>query len=178
VAGNIGSVSSTLTFTLDTTLPAMPFVALTDDTGSSANDLITSDGSLDVGAVEIGAVVQFSTDGGATWDADFTATEGANRVSVRQTDVAGNVGPASPLLAFTLDTAAPTAPTIALDHDMGVSSNDRITSDGSLSLGNVETGAIVQFSVDNGSSWSPAFLPSEGTNSVRVRQVDAAGNVS
>ncbi|HXD85475.1 MAG TPA: Ig-like domain-containing protein [Urbifossiella sp.] len=177
VAGNIGPASSVLTFTLDTTLPIAPLLALANDTGNSANDSITSNGAVDVGAVEDGAVVQFSTDGGATWIASFTATEGANRVSARQTDVAGNVGPTSPLLVFTLDTTAPTAPTIALAHDTGASGNDRLTNDGSLHLGNIEIDAIVQFSVDNGNSWNSDFLPTEGVKSVRVRQVDVAGNI-
>ena len=176
IAGNVGPASSDLTFAMDTTPPAAPSLALVNDSGTSANDSITSDSTLDVGAVENGGGVQFSTDGGSTWNASFTATEGINRVAVRQTDVAGNVGSASTPLIFTLDATAPAVPTIALAHDTGFASNDRITNDGGLSLGNVETGASVQYSVDNGNSWNPAFSPTEGINSVRVRQVDVAGN--
>ncbi len=50
VAGNT-SGSSTLTFTLDTTVAA-PTVSLTTDSGSSDSDLITKNGALSIGNVE------------------------------------------------------------------------------------------------------------------------------
>ncbi|WP_186766728.1 hypothetical protein [Puniceibacterium confluentis] len=105
-AGNPGAAAA-LSFTLDTTGPAAPAVALADDTGSSGSDLITGNGTLNVVPAEAGGTIQYSTDGGATWTPGFAATEGVNNVQVRQTDAAGNPGAAA-ALSFTLDTAAPT----------------------------------------------------------------------
>ena len=71
-----------------------------------------------------------SSDGGVTWTNTFIAQEGPNSVQVRQTDVAGNVG-AVGTLNFTLDTAAPPAPGVALTNDTGSSPIDNITQKGS-----------------------------------------------
>ena len=87
-AGNTSNAS--ITFTLDNTITT-PTVALTNDTGSSAIDLITSNGGLTLTGIELGATVEYSIDGGATWTGSFTAAEGPNTVQVRQTDVAGNM---------------------------------------------------------------------------------------
>ena len=56
VAGNISPVTS-FSFTLDTTRPAAPGVALTSDTGTSSSDGITQSGTLTLSAVETGASV-------------------------------------------------------------------------------------------------------------------------
>ena len=179
-AGHV-SLPASLTFTLDTTAPAAPGVALTSDTGSSSTDGITMDGSLTLSGVEAGALVEYSIDAGTTWTLSFTAVEGSNTVEVRQTDVAGNPSPASAPFTFTLDTTAPAAPNAALANDTGISSTDLITSDGSLAPTGVEPGALVEYSysTDGGttwSSWASSFTPVEGANTVEVRQTDVAGN--
>ena len=174
MAGNVSAVG-TLTFTLDTTVVA-PGVSLTNDTGTSNSDLITSDGTLTLANLEAGATVQYSVDGGTTWTGSFTAVEGANTVEVRQTDVAGNVS-AVGTLTFTLDTTV-VAPGVSLTNDTGTSNSDLITSDGTLTLANIEAGATVQYSVDGGTTWTGSFTAVEGANTVDVRQTDVAGNVS
>ncbi|MFM0033102.1 hypothetical protein PQR70_43735, partial [Paraburkholderia madseniana] len=73
---------------------AAPGVALATDSGSSASDHVTNVGTLTLGGVESGATVEYSTDGGHTWNTGFTAAEGTNDVQIRQTDVAGNVSAA------------------------------------------------------------------------------------
>ena len=165
-----------VSFTLDTTAPAAPGVALSQDTGSSATDKVTSNGELTLSGVETGAVVQYSTNGGASWTGGFTGVEGANSVMVQQTDEAGNVGPTSVAFTFTLDTTTPEAPGIALTQDTGSSATDKITSNGALTLSDVETGAVVQYSTNGGASWTGSFTAVEGANSVVVRQIDVAGN--
>jgi Ca2+-binding RTX toxin-like protein len=174
-AGNI-SASGSLSFTLDRTAAA-PTLALASDTGTSATDRLTRVGGLNLGGVEPGAVVEYSTDGGATWGASFAAAPGANTVQVRQTDRAGNVSSASASLAFTLDTQA-AAPAVALAGDTGASATDRITSNATLSVTGTEPGARVEFSTDGGSTWNASFQARAGDNRVAVRQTDAAGNVS
>ena len=164
-------------FILDTNAPAAPDMALASDTGSSASDKITSNGALTVTGAEAGAIVQYSIDGGTAWTSSFTAVEGANSVQVRQTDVAGNVSAASTAFTFTLDTLV-AAPSLALASDTGVSSTDKITSNGALTVTGAEAGAIVQYSIDGGTAWTSSFTAVEGANSMQVRQTDVAGNVS
>jgi hypothetical protein len=105
LAGNTSDVAA-LSFTLDATAPSAPMIALAQDTGLFANDNITKVGTLSVGGIENAATVELSGDGGATWSASYAAHEGLNTVSVRQTDLAGNVS-ALGKLNFTLDTTPP-----------------------------------------------------------------------
>nr|PMI00674.1 hypothetical protein BCU54_17750 [Vibrio lentus] len=151
-------------------------VSLTHDTGRSTSDLITSDGALTISGQETGATIEYSVDGGHTWSNTFTPQTGTNTVEVRQTDTAGNVSTSSSL-TFTLDNTA-TAPSVSLTSDSGGSSSDKITNVGDLSVGGIEQGATVEYSIDNGVHWSTQFTPAEGQNNVQVRQTDVAGNVS
>ncbi|WP_232453883.1 Ig-like domain-containing protein, partial [Burkholderia ubonensis] len=174
VAGNTSSATS-FSFTLDTSAAA-PGVALTTDSGSSASDHITNVGTLNLSGVETGATVEYSTDGGHTWSASFSATEGLNDIQVRQTDIAGNKSAATSF-SFTLDTSA-AAPGVALAVDSGSSASDHVTNVGTLNLSGVETGATVEYSIDGGHTWSTSFSATEGVNDIQVRQTDIAGNTS
>ncbi|WP_232448866.1 Ig-like domain-containing protein, partial [Burkholderia ubonensis] len=174
VAGNTSSATS-FSFTLDTSAAA-PGVALTTDSGSSAVDHITNVGTLNLSGVETGATVEYSIDGGHTWSTSFSAVEGLNDIQVRQTDIAGNTSSATSF-SFTLDTSA-AAPGVALTTDSGSSASDHVTNVGTLSLTGIETGATVQYSIDNGAHWNTSFSAVEGVNNVQVRQIDVAGNTS
>jgi len=176
VAGNISLPSAALNFTLDTVAPIAPSVALTTDSGT-AGDGISNIGTLNVTGIEAGALLEYSTNGGTTWTTSFTAAEGANNVLVRQTDVAGNVSPASAALNFTLDTVAPIAPSVALTTDSGTA-GDGISNIGTLNVTGIEAGALIEYSTNGGLSWTTAFTAAEGANNVLVRQTDVAGNVS
>ncbi|MDC5721722.1 VCBS domain-containing protein [Vibrio europaeus] len=169
------ATSSILSLHVDTAIAPLQ-VSLTHDTGSSRSDLVTHDGSLTITGQEAGATVEYSTDNGHTWTSSFTPQQGSNTVSVRQTDVAGNVS-ASSSLTFTLDNTA-TAPSVSLTSDSGRSSSDNMTNVGDLSIGGIEQGATVEYSTDNGVHWRTQFTPNEGVNNVQVRQTDVAGNVS
>ncbi|MDC5807983.1 VCBS domain-containing protein [Vibrio europaeus] len=169
------ATSSILPLHVDTVVAPLQ-VSLTHDTGGNSSDLITSDGSLTITGQETGATVEYSTDNGHTWTSSFTPQQGSNTVSVRQTDIAGNVS-ASSSLTFTLDNTA-TAPSVSLTSDSGSSSSDNITNVGDLNVGGIEQGATVEYSTDNGVHWSTQFTPNEGVNNVQVRQTDMAGNVS
>lgn len=163
----------------DTTPPEAPTIALTTDTGSSATDKITSNGALTVSGTEEGATVEYSTDNGQTWSSSFSPVQGSNTVHVRQTDVAGNVSAASAAYTFTLDTAVPSAPTIALTTDTGSSTTDKITKDGAFTVSGSEEGATVEYSANGTTGWSTtAPIAAAGSNTVYVRQTDVAGNVS
>ena len=177
-SGNVSVSSNVLSFALDTSI-AVPTVALTADTGSSAIDKITSNGAIVLGGVEASATVEYSSNGSSGWSATApTFTQGSNTVYVRQIDVAGNTSAASSALSFTLDTSA-AAPTAALTADTGASGTDKITNNGAITLSGVETGATIEYSSNGSSGWSStAPTPSAGSNTIYVRQTDLAGNVS
>ncbi|NOH99453.1 Ig-like domain-containing protein, partial [Vibrio sp. 99-70-13A1] len=173
-AGNT-SGSSTLTFTLDTTAPDAPALTLDTDSGSAADDFLTNDGSFTVGGTEDGATIEYLVDGNWTTTAPVP-TEGENTITIRQTDAAGNTSGSS-TLTFTLDTTAPDAPALTLDTDSGSAADDFLTNDGSFTVGGTEDGATVEYLVD-GNWTTTAPVPTEGDNTITVRQTDAAGNTS
>ncbi|MDQ7015250.1 MAG: Ig-like domain repeat protein, partial [Gammaproteobacteria bacterium] len=174
-AGNIKISSTSSSFVLDSLIPTAPSIVLNSDSGT-AGDSISNDGSLIVSGDEVGALIEYSSDAGVTWAATFTAAEGVNSVMVRQTDVAGNISPASAALNFTLDTTVAT-PNIALSNDSGIAA-DLISNDGTLNVTGTEAGALIEYSSDAGNTWATIFSAVEGSNSVMVRQTDSAGNVS
>ena len=178
VAGNVSAIGS-LAFTLDTKITT-PILELVTD--SSVKDNVTNDGSVKVSGLETGASWEFS-ENGTNWSAgsgdSFKLTgDGEKSISVRQTDVAGNVS-AIGSLAFTLDTEI-TAPTLELVTDSGV--KDDVTNDGTVKVSGLETGANWEFSED-GTNWSVGSgdsfkLTTDGAKSVSVRQTDVVGNMS
>ncbi|TKF78903.1 Ig-like domain-containing protein, partial [Vibrio kanaloae] len=159
----------------DTTAPDAPTLTLDTDSGSAADDLLTNDGSFTVGGTEEGATAEYLVDGNWTTTAPVP-TEGDNTITVRQTDAAGNTSGSSEL-TFTLDTTAPAAPTLTLDTDSGSAADDFLTNDGSFTVGDTEEGATVEYLVD-GNWTTTAPVPTEGDNTITVRQTDAAGNTS
>jgi len=160
----------------DCVVPAAPAVALANDTGISATDRVTRDGRLVVTA-EPGARIEYSRDGGRNWAASFTARDGVNAFTVRQTDAAKNVSPATEF-TFVLDRSRPATPTVRLVRDTGRSATDRITREGDLRATGVAARAVLEYSADAGRTWATTFSAREGLNVVRVRQKDVAGNVS
>lgn len=173
--GNPSPASVPLTFTYDTTVIA-PVVALSNDTGVSATDLITANAALLVTNRETGSRLEYSIDG-TTWINTFTAVEGENTVYVRQIDIAGNTSGASEALVFILDRIPPTAPTVSLANDTGSSDSDLITTNGSLTVTGLDPGATIEYSTD-GTNWTGSFTAQEGSNTVYVRQVDLLGATS
>ncbi|MUK25063.1 Ig-like domain-containing protein, partial [Aliivibrio fischeri] len=174
-AGNV-SGSSILDFVLDTQAPNAPTITLDTDSGISDGDLLTNDGSFTVTPSEDGNTVEYFVNGAWTTDAP-TATEGANSITVRETDAAGNVS-GSNTLDFVLDTKAPNAPTITLDADSGISDGDLLTNDGSFTVTPSEVGNTVEYQAADGSWSTTPPVVVEGNNLITVREIDAAGNVS
>ncbi|WP_132256408.1 DUF4214 domain-containing protein, partial [Methylobacterium segetis] len=177
-AGNV-SVARSLTFTLHSTAPGAPSLALTSDTGASAGDRITSDARVTVTGTQAGASLSYNLDDGGwagTYDPAALA-DGAHTLAVRQTDTAGNTSVAASL-AFTLDRVAPQAPAVLLANDTG-KLGDGITSDGHLSATAPEAGGSVSYVIDGTASatYDPSTL-GDGAHTVAVRTSDAAGNVS
>ncbi|GEO18239.1 Ig-like domain-containing protein [Microvirga aerophila] len=178
-AGNVSEVNS-ITFTLDSTKPVAPGVALATDSGVNG-DHLTSDGTLKVTAEE-DATVEYSIDGGKTWADSFTAAEGENSVEVRQTDKAGNVSYASEVFTFTLDTAKPVTGTMSF---LGLSGAEEGTKDTAFDLFLVgqEDGASVTYEVkDAEGNWNATTAQQndleDGSYEFRAVVTDAAGKTS
>ena len=185
-AGNAGTLTSSISFSL-TAAGLAPTVSLVTDTGSSAADLITNAAALNVSAAvgtdPASTTVEYSADGLAWSITPPTWAEGTNTVWVRLNDLTqpNNLGATLPqTFTFTLDTVA-AAPTVALATDSGASATDGLTNVATLAApGLVEAGATVQYSIDNGTTWSAtAPVPTvDGAYTVLIRQTDTAGNLS
>ncbi|EKR0411448.1 Ig-like domain-containing protein [Escherichia coli] len=189
LAGNVGQ-TATQNVVVDTTSPeaakSITITGISDDTGTSSSDFITSDTTLTVRGV-LGAALganefaQISTDNGATWvnvtlAADGlnwsyvdgrTLTNGTTTWQVRVVDLAGNVG-ATGSQSAQIDTVNPAQVlTIAsISTDTGSSATDFITSDTSLTLtgslgAGLASGEVAQISLDGGATWTT--LTTNGT---------------
>ena len=173
-AGNIATAS--ISFTLDKTI-ATPTVALTNDTGSSNSDNITSDASLTVSAAAADVTRTFTVDGG-TASASYAAptADGAHTVVVTDTDTAGNTASAS--ISFTLDNTIAT-PTVALTNDTGSSNSDNITKDAALTVSAAAADVTRTYTVDGGTASASYTAPTaDGAHTVVVTDTNTAGNVA
>ncbi|HFK6416506.1 TPA: Ig-like domain-containing protein [Enterobacter cloacae] len=180
-AGNISATVSQVV-TIDTVVPdaskTIAIDSISDDTGLSNSDFITSDTSLtlhgSLGAtLADGEYAQISIDGGVTWQNvivtgnNWYYVDGrtlANQTYdyyVRVVDAAGNVG-ASAHQQVTVDTVAPDAAiTVSVDNitvDTGFDNNDFLTSSTSYTLhgtlgAELGAGEYVQVSMDGGTTW-------------------------
>ena len=177
-AGIAGSPVVLGAVTIDLSAPEILTLSLMNDNGVLADDNISNDGSLSIGALEDGARVEYRLGGASAWTTGFTPSAGANSVQVRQTDVAGNASNPSDLLNFTLDRTSPTL-TPYLPNDTGVSAADGISSVGDLALRGAGQEAItVAYQLDGGVNWQDSVILTEGTHTVRMRQTSIGGNVS
>lgn len=178
LAGNASDPAS-LTFTL-TTANGAPVLALTNDTGSSQTDHITNDAHIDVTGILNGGSITYFIDGDVVGVSALPSSwiDGDHTVVARQTGADGENADAT--FTFTLDTVAPDVLELALKNDTGALAIDNITTDATLDITGLETGAIVEYSLDGGKTWSksaPSGLAA-GDYTVDVRQTDVAGNVS
>ncbi|WP_435926747.1 Ig-like domain-containing protein [Dryocola sp. BD613] len=178
-AGNVGATDSK-EVVVDRTAPAVSAItvdSVTQDTGLSDSDFITSDSQIDLQgtlgtALGSGDHAQISIDGGATWT-DLTVTgtrwrysdsrtlsDGTYQYQVRVIDNAGNVS-ATASQAVVVDRTAPAASAITVDsvtQDTGLSGGDFITSDNQISLKGaldkaLGSGERAQISIDGGAIW-------------------------
>jgi large repetitive protein len=153
IAGNVGSGSGAVVFTLDTTAPAAPTLAeqgttdLSDSLMNAAEAVTTTfrvtlpvSGSLAVAGDRLDLLLggsafgtpKFVTLSGTDISngyVDFTVlaadlgSDGGKSLTAVITDVAGNAGTASGAVAFTLDSVAPAAPAVAEQGTTDLSDN-------------------------------------------------------
>ncbi|PMJ92777.1 VCBS domain-containing protein [Vibrio sp. 10N.261.55.A7] len=165
-------------------------LAASSDTGTSDTDNLTKDstptitGHTDIpysqvtiydGSTPIGHAV---SDGSGQYSVAVSSlSNGDHNLSAKALAPSSVLPATSSLLAIHVDTVV-TPLTIGLTHDTGSNTSDLITSDGALTIGGQEAGATIEYSTDNGHTWTSSFTPQQGTNTVSVRQTDTAGNVS
>ena len=149
LAGNMGRTAAP--YVIDPSPPPVVTSELSNDTGASSTDRITSDPTLR-GTADAGTVVHFTVDGSviaATATADtsgawsFTAgglADGAHTIIASETNAGGATGTA--LVAFVLDTTAP-QPVI----DGAVQASGQVTLTGSTG------GAGDTLSIYDGYTW-------------------------
>ncbi|WP_374760257.1 MULTISPECIES: Ig-like domain-containing protein [unclassified Enterobacter] len=184
-AGNVGATDSQ-DVVIDLTKPAATTItvdSITQDTGLSGSDFITSDNQISLkgtlgAALGAGDHAQISLDGGVTWtDVSVsglswtyvdgrTLADGDYNYQLRVIDDAGNIS-ATASQVVTIDTVAPDASkTIAIDSisdDTGLSSSDFITNDTSLTLhgslgATLADGEYAQISIDGGVTWQNVIV--------------------
>jgi hypothetical protein len=214
ITASTGSLTSPLSLPLqvriDRVAPTTTFsnILLSNDTGTSNTDLITSVAAQTITAtlsqaLAAGDRLEGSLNGGTSWTNLTAMASGTSltwtgatlvaggAIRLRVTDQAGNAitGPSQ---AYTLDQSAPTT-TVASALFASDSGNDFILNASSQTLtgtlsANLATGERVEVSLNNGgswsaasattgtSSWSLAGITLSGSNTLRVRVVDAAGN--
>lgn len=209
-AGNVSAASNAKAVTIDTTAPAKPSaptLAASSDSGT-LGDGITNDPTPTItGQVEANAKVKlYDTDGTTllgTTTADGTGhwsivtstlVQGSHTLTVKQTDLSGNVSRASDGLTVSINTtvpAAPSTPSLTTASDSGTlgdgithvarplisgtaTANASVTlydTDGITSLGSVVA--------DGQGHWTiTSTTLTVGNHSLTARVTDVAGNVS
>ena len=204
-AGNTGSVSSGLSFTVDGTAPTLAITSnvaslkigqsatitftFSEDPGSSFvdADIVTAGGTL-------GTISGTGLTRTATFTPSASTNGGAASITVASSaylDIAGNNGGAGSTPALTFDTLAPNPPsTPDLDSasDLGASSSDNLTSSTNPTFtGTAESGATVTLydtdgstilgtGIATGGNWSIGTTLGTGAHTVSATVTDAAGN--
>ena len=161
-AANIESAEVSLQITIDTTAPNPPVItAIEDDNGPIPDDAVTNDPTLLIkGTSEANSGIEIfdgnrslgttTTDSNGDWVFDYTGTalsDGVYTITAVATDLAGNQSTASTPFQFTIDTAAPLAPTSLslFDETSGIPDTDNTTEDMTPTIiGLAEAGARVR----------------------------------
>jgi hypothetical protein len=192
-AGNSSAAYTGLAaFTVDSEA-AVPTMALVDDTGSSATDRLTSNGTIAVSGLEAGATWQYSTDRGQNWRTgtglSFRVEPGSyatGQVQVRQFDPSGNWSAANQAFAaFTVTLPSLAIAALAADQAEGNSGTTaftfQVTRSGDTNLAStvdwsvIGTGAhaanALDFAGDALPSGTVTFAAGETTKTITVQVV-------
>ncbi len=161
LAGNRSATSDVFVLTPDFTAPAKPVITgISDDTGSSDSDGVTSDKRITIhGTAEPGSRVEIfsqfglfnstQADVNGDWVLDNTHQnlfEIMVNLTAKAIDVAGNRSATSDVFVLTPDFTAPAKPLITgISDDTGISDSDGITSDKRIMImGTAEPGTRVE----------------------------------
>ncbi|MBK5143706.1 Ig-like domain repeat protein, partial [Budviciaceae bacterium BWR-B9] len=213
-AGNTNTDGPSLTITIDTTNVVVSISALIDDVGDKQGNItpngVTDDTKPEItgegkagstvtiydGSVKLGETT-VKADGTWSFTPSTPLKEGVHSITVIAKDQAGNTSDRTSAFEFTVDTTAPTMPTIESAQDdvgtkQGTLNNGDKTDDSTPSLtGTAEKGSVVKI-YDNGAllgstvadsttgkwTFTPSTPVPEGENKFHVTATDAAGNTS
>ena len=205
LAANTGPASTGTEVTIDTAAPVgtpAPVLAATSDSGISDSDRLTKIQNAEfTGTAETGASVALydSTTLVGTGNApagtysiiSSTLATGTRTMTVKVTDVAGNVGASSPSVVVTIDITAPVktgTPVLPAAFDTGRSATDKNTSITTPTLTGTTTAATTLTVYDAGleigsvysptTAWSLSLAPlGDGSHVITTKATDAAGNL-
>ena len=200
-AGNTAGSTVSISFTVDTSPPASPNVDV------PANGYVSSTALPSYSGTKVaGTTVTVFVDGvpvGSTPSADSASTswslqqpqpalaEGSHSLLARATDAASNLSPSSPLVTFTVDSKAPTAPIVTVPTNDSTTNNNKLTYMGTAEAGSKitvfeklsteQTGTEAGTTTANAAGeWS--FLHetelADGLYTVTAKASDAAGHTS
>ncbi|WP_404362435.1 Ig-like domain-containing protein [Corallococcus coralloides] len=187
-AGNTGPASAAAPFTVDTVAPAAPVV-----TAPTAGQTLTTQTPVLSGTAEANSTVTVregttvlcttTANGSGAWSCtSSTLSEGAHSVTATARDAAGNTGPASTAVAFTVDSIAPVAPVIAAPTAGQVLATQTPALSGTAEANSTVTvregTTVLCTTTANGSgAWScTSSTLSQGSHTVTATARDAAGN--
>ncbi|NBP40148.1 MAG: cadherin repeat domain-containing protein, partial [Betaproteobacteria bacterium] len=109
VLGNRGAASTAVPLTIVTQPPGGLTAVLTNDTGASSSDRVTSNPALTISGKQEGTLTEYSLNGGTSWTSVYNPPDGIVSLLLRQRDTADNVSTNSQTLVFQLDRAAATS---------------------------------------------------------------------
>jgi len=213
-AGNQSAASPAFTVVVDTSTVTPTIVSVNDNVGTVTGNVpsgTTTDDTTPTlsgtaepnstvaifdGATQIGAVTA-NASGAWTFTPETALGEGSHSFTAVATDPVENVSSASAAWSVTVDTVAPTAPTLTGVEDnvvggtIGNIATGQVTNDNTPTLsGTGEVGSVVHIfnngteigsaTVIAGGTWSftPTTPLADGSYVLRVNATDAAGNVS
>jgi large repetitive protein len=195
-AGNTSAASAALVFTVDTVAPNAPSMADAAIANGYVNKAAAAGQAL-TGTAEAGSTVAVydgdlvigsaSADANGNWSYALALPDGAHSLTATATDVAGNTSAASAALAFTQDTVAPNAPSMA-DAAIANGYVNKAAAAGQALTGTAEAGSTVAVydgdlvigsaSADANGNWSYALALPDGAHSLTATVTDLAGNTS
>lgn len=139
-AGNVGTAITTFEFDLDRQTPEAPSVRLKHDSGLSATDRVTNDGTVLIQPSEEGLVLGYRLQGEVAWtnlaDAELDTEgwlDGGYVLEFIAWDAAGNFSKIA-RLDFVLDSDAPRLPSLGLGSALGLGLGTGLESALSLEL--------------------------------------------
>ncbi len=191
-AGNAGP-ETLVNLDLDLTPPIIDITGLNtvyfSDSASTmylneaSSFVVKTSGSDSVKVQFAGQTYTMGAGGGGNWAAGFLS-EGGNTLQVTATDKAGNT--ATRTFKINYDSTPPIAPVLSLKNDTGASSNDLLTSDGTIRVGGLAYDDRIRHSEDNGVTWSDwqltkeisgSVFGSDGAKTVLVQAMDSYNNI-
>ncbi|MFP2898213.1 Ig-like domain-containing protein, partial [Corallococcus sp. 4LFB] len=190
-AGNTGPASTSVPFTVDSTAPVAPVIASPTSGQTVATQTPTLSGTAEANStvtVREGPTVlcTATANSSGAWACSTASTlaDGAHTVSATARDAAGNTGPASTSVPFSVDTTAPAPPVVTSPTSGQAVSTSTPTITGTAEAGSTVTvregtTVLCTATADASGAWScTSSTLTDGPHTVSVTARDAVGNTS